>query len=88
MNRIMEIPGFKGVIVEKMEQLEERVTLHVSMPKKEHTCPDCKKKTIRVHDYRIQKIKHLKWFERLSTIFISVDDTYVNVGRDFRRRVL
>ena len=56
MNRIMEIPGFKGVIVEKMEQLEERVTLHVSMPKKEHTCPDCKKKTIRVHDYRIQKI--------------------------------
>ena len=59
MNRIMDIPGFKGVIPSKMEQLEERVILHVSMPKKEHICPDCNKKTIRVHDYRIQKIKHL-----------------------------
>ena len=33
MNRIMDIPGFKGVIPSKMEQLEERVILHVSMPK-------------------------------------------------------
>ena len=50
---IMEIPGFKGVILSKMEQLEERVILHVSMPKMNHICPNCKKKTIRVHDYRI-----------------------------------
>ena len=69
MNRIMEIPGFKGVIVEKMDQLEDRVILHVSLPKKEHTCPNCGEKTKRVHDYRIQKVNHLKWFERLSTIF-------------------
>ena len=69
MNRIMEIPGFKGVIVEKMDQLEGRVILHVSLPKKEHTCPNCGEKTKRVHDYRIQKVNHLKWFERLSTIF-------------------
>ena len=69
MNRIMDIPGFKGVIPSKMEQLEERVILHVSLPKKEHTCPNCGEKTERVHDYRIQKVNHLKWFERLSTIF-------------------
>ena len=36
MNRIMDIPGFKGVIPSKMEQLEERVILHVSLPKKVH----------------------------------------------------
>ena len=43
-----------------MEQLEERIILHVSMPKKEHTCPICRKKTIRVHDFQVQKNKHLK----------------------------
>jgi len=25
-------------------------------------------KTSKVHDYRIQKIKHLKWFERLTVL--------------------
>ena len=83
MNRIMDIPGFKDVIIEKMEQLEERVILHVSMPKKEHTCPDCRKKTIRVHDYRIQKIKHLKWFERLSTIFYKRRRYVCECGKRF-----
>ena len=83
MNRIMEIPGFKGVKSSKMEQLEERVILHVSMLKKEHTCPDCRKKTIRVHDYRIRKIKHLKWFERLSTIFYKRRRYVCECGKRF-----
>ena len=47
-NMDIDIPGFKGVIPSKMEQLEERVILHVSMPKIEHTCPNCEKKTIRI----------------------------------------
>lgn len=34
-----------------------------------HKCPNCGAKTRKIHDYRIQKIKHLKWFERLSYIF-------------------
>ncbi len=78
-----EYPGFKGVIIEKMEQLEERVILHVSMPKKEHTCPDCRNKTICVHDYRIQKIKHLKWFERLSTFFYKRRRYVCECGKRF-----
>ena len=75
MNRIMDIPGFKGVIIEKMEQLEERVILHVSMPKKEHACPNCGEKTNRVNDYRIQKVNHLNDHLLKQVDFdINVDD--------------
>ncbi|WP_445326922.1 transposase family protein [Solibacillus sp. FSL R7-0682] len=34
------------------------------MFKREHTCPACGDNTEKVHDYRMQKIKHLKWFEK------------------------
>jgi len=37
MNINMDIPGLKGVIIEKCEQLQERIVLHVSMPKREHS---------------------------------------------------
>ncbi|MER2191524.1 MAG: ISL3 family transposase [Solibacillus sp.] len=69
MNFNMNIPGLKGVIVHQMEEQEERLVLHVSMPKTLHTCPACGQKTKKVHDYRMQKVKHLKWFERLTILF-------------------
>ena len=57
--------------------------LHVSLAKKEQVCPSCGVKTIKVHDYRIQKVKHLKWFERL-TIFFYKRRRYVCVcGKRF-----
>nr|BAD18176.1 transposase of IS652 [Halalkalibacterium halodurans] len=43
--------------------------LYVEMERKVHRCPKCQKRTKKVHDYRIQKIKHLKWFERQTQIF-------------------
>lgn len=52
-----------------MEQVEDRICFHVEMPICTHTCPTCRKKTRKVHDYRIQKIKYLKLFERLTYIF-------------------
>jgi len=60
MNINLDIPGLKGVLIEKWEQLQERIILHVSMPKREHSCPSCGLKTSKFHDYRLQKIKHLK----------------------------
>lgn len=60
MNFIMNIPGLKGVTIQKVEETGERIALHVSLPKKEHSCPNCHQLTSKVHDYRVQKIKHLK----------------------------
>ncbi|WP_342558696.1 ISL3 family transposase [Metasolibacillus sp. FSL K6-0083] len=69
MNFIMNIPGLKGVIIEKVEELGERTCLYVSLPKKPHCCPNCGETTQKIHDYRMQKVKHLKWFERLTCLF-------------------
>lgn len=44
-----------------MEQLEDRVALHVELEVRPHRCLRCQEKTRRAHNYRIQKIKHLKW---------------------------
>lgn len=69
LNITMKFPGLEDVMVTKMEQVEDRVALHVELEVRPHVCPRCQEKTQRVHDYRIQKIKHLKWFERLTSIF-------------------
>src|SRR5699024_10819611 len=53
----------------KIEQVDERVALYISLPVKPHPCPACNQYTTKVHGYRIRKIKHLKFFERLSILF-------------------
>lgn len=69
MNSIMDILGLKGVILKKVEQIDEKMQMHIEMEKKLHCCPQCKNWTKRVHDYRLQKIQHLKWFERTTLLF-------------------
>ncbi|VDH01634.1 Transposase and inactivated derivatives [Lysinibacillus sphaericus] len=69
MNNTMNIPGLKGVEVNKIEEVGDRIALYVSLPPNPHQCPACGTLTKKIHDYRIQKIKHLKWFERLSVLF-------------------
>lgn len=65
----MKIPGLEEVNIEKIEQIDDRVALYISLPVKPHPCPACNQYTTKVHDYRIRKIKHLKFFERLSVLF-------------------
>lgn len=69
MNFNMNFPGLKGVEVLKVEETSERIALYVSLPKCDQECPACGNLTSKVHDYRMQKIKHLKWFERLTILF-------------------
>ncbi|KUP04042.1 transposase, partial [Bacillus coahuilensis p1.1.43] len=69
MNSNIVLPGFEEVIINKTEVIEGTLCLYVEMPVSKHTCPTCGKHTMKVHDYRIQKIKHLKMFERNTLIF-------------------
>ncbi|WP_077703226.1 ISL3 family transposase [Virgibacillus dokdonensis] len=69
MNFTIKMPGLEDVWITKVEEMEGGIALHVEMPVKVHKCPSCGKRTKKVHDYRIQKIKHLKWFERLTYLF-------------------
>ena len=69
MNFNMNIPGLKDVEITKIEELVDRIAIYVQLPKCAHQCPVCDRETTKVHDYRMQKIKHLKWFERLTVLF-------------------
>lgn len=82
MNFNMFLPGLEEVLVTKMEKVEVRICFHVEMPIFTQTCPNCKKRTRKVQDYRAQQIKHLKMFERLTFIFIVNADMCVLVGRN------
>ena len=68
MNFTMNIPGLKGVMINNIEQVEDRVIIQVEMPVRFHRCPSCHSKTRRIHDYRMQRIHHLKWFERFTDL--------------------
>ncbi|MGG4166568.1 ISL3 family transposase [Rossellomorea vietnamensis] len=69
MNSTIMLPGFEDVNIIKMEEVDERLCLHIELPLMSHNCPECTASTMKVHDYRIQKIKHLKLFERHTLLF-------------------
>ena len=83
MNINMEIPGLKDVIVEKIEELNDKIAIHVKLPLGTHTCPNCGRPTKKVHDYRVQKVNHLKWFERLTVLFYKRRFYVCSYGKRF-----
>ena len=64
----MILPGLEGVTVTKSEMNNGMYEIYIEMPTKPHICPSCQMKTVRVHDYRTQRIKHLKMAERHTVI--------------------
>jgi len=85
-NLNINVPGLKDVIIENIEEVGERTALYVSLPKKPHTCPNCGERTAKVHDYRLQKIKHLKWFERLTILFYKRRRYACSCGKRFSEK--
>lgn len=68
MNFRIFLPGLEEVQIPKMELVEDIICFHVEMSISIHTCSICRKRTRKVHDFRIQKIKHLKMFEKIKYI--------------------
>ena len=64
----MILPGLEEVTVIKTEMNEGIYEIFIEMPVKTHICSSCSRETRRVHDYRIQRIKHLKKAERQTVI--------------------
>lgn len=86
MNFIMNIPGLKDVVVKKIEEINQVIRIHVEMERKVHRCPRCQAKTNRVHDYRIQRIQHLKWFERMTQLFYKRRRYICSCGKRFSEK--
>lgn len=45
-------------------------SLTLQLPRKLHTCPSCGQQTQKVHDYRLQKIKHLPLLHKTYDLFL------------------
>jgi len=49
----------EDAIILKVEENEKQHDIYLVMQKRAHTCPVCGIETMRVHDYRWQKVKDL-----------------------------
>jgi transposase len=86
MNFNMIIPGLKETVVTKVEESGEYVHIFVEMERSVHRCPGCGQRTSKIHDYRIQKIHHLKWFERKTQLFYRRRRYSCKCGKRFSER--
>ncbi|WP_343844103.1 ISL3 family transposase, partial [Salinibacillus aidingensis] len=69
LNSNISLPGLEGFIITKSFEKDGYYQLHVELERVPHLCPSCKEVTDRVHDYRIQKIKHNQIFGRRTALF-------------------
>jgi len=69
-----------------MEEVDGRFCIHAELPVKSHKCPACNTFTKKVHDYRIQKIKHLKIFERHTLLFYRRRRYHCPCGKRFAEK--
>lgn len=75
--------GLEGVIVTNWTYHNRTIQIHVELPKRRHTCPACQRKTRRIHDYRIQKLDHLKQAERWTVVFYRKRRYACSCGKRF-----
>lgn len=86
MNFTMNIPGLKDVNITKIEQVGEVVKVYIEMERRIHKCPSCNRSTKRIHDYRLQRIEHLKWFERKTQLFYKRRRYVCECGKRFSEK--
>ncbi|WP_090844023.1 ISL3 family transposase [Alkalicoccus daliensis] len=82
----MNFPGLEEVTVTNTEVVEGAMHLHIEMERKPHRCPHCSERTSKVHDYRIQKIDHLKMWERPTVLFYRRRRYACTCGKRFAER--
>lgn len=64
-----ELLGIQDVIVEKVKTIQNIKYIYLSLKRKEQECPCCHKYSNCIHDYRTQKVKDCKAFDK-NTILI------------------
>ena len=79
----MTLPGLEEVTVTRMEEMDGIFRIFVEIPKQIQTCPVCEEPTSRVHDYRTQKVQHLKLFERTTYLYYRKRRYICSCGKRF-----
>lgn len=79
----MILPGLEDVTVIRTETNKGIYEICIEMPIKAHLCPSCSKETTRIHDYRMQRIKHLKMAERPTVLLYRKRRYVCSCGKRF-----
>jgi len=61
---ITKLLGLEDVEITHVEDQITHFEIHIHTPVKVQKCPCCQEETSSVHDYRIQKIRDVKVFEK------------------------
>ena len=70
--KIKEILGLdENIIINDIKVNETEVNIYIKLEKKDQTCPCCKNKVNKIHDYYTQKLKDLHMFDKDTLIILK-----------------
>ena len=61
-NITKELLGLQDVELKKVENKNDKISIHIEMNRKKQKCPCCSVETSTIHDYRIQSVKDISAF--------------------------
>lgn len=70
-HNIIKLLGIQEKLVKSIQRNEDCINLFLQTKTKVHICPSCGDSTKRIHDYRIQKIQHIKVGKITSYLFLK-----------------
>lgn len=82
-NSISNLLNIKGVIVKKVEHLSSTIHIHIDTKPSQQTCPCCESITNKVHDYRLQRIKHFPINHKAVLLFLRKRRYSCDCGKRF-----
>lgn len=82
-NYIEKLIGFQGIIIKKIEETKENLTIYIKMERKECCCPACGMKTDRIHDYREQAVHDLPAFGKKVKLQLQKRRYACSCGKSF-----
>ncbi len=82
-NCITNFIGIKGIFIESIEEIGNRINILASTNPVYPNCPCCRKKTKRIHDYRIQDIRDLPYRNKQVHILLKKRRYRCECGKRF-----
>ena len=84
---IKKIIGLQDVIITNIQENSESIEIFMQLEVKEHECPCCHSTTKKIHDYRVQRITDVPYFNK-KVIFVLRKRRYVcpHCGKRFAEK--
>lgn len=78
--------GIEDAEVTKIEEIDNKLHIHVEKKRAIHMCPHCGASTDKIHDYRYQKVKDIHCFGRVVVLVVRKRRYRCTCGKCFNER--